>query len=455
MKRCFFPAIFFLAVGFLSVLSGCAPQSSYPSSRLREALLDICKKEYDIQDLDVKIAGKTVGVYLPLKKLFAADFKEAAVTGKVRNLETLFEPSPEALEKVEDVLFSISRVLLSTDRQFDFYVVEATDTEKTGMQLVLTGNVNDIKRVRVWDISRNEYRKRVIHELRLNRAVIWHKPVRQFFKDLETLPVTVITQKYFAGVLTPSAAQHLFFNGIFTGEAGGSKPEWIIEDIRSAPVQKNQVLVYAKVTPKINGKLILPEGKTLQYLFMLAQEKEDTVRVLRIVPFQYQDEGGKFQQIEYPKELNIDQNLEKWETEFSLTEKKLGSFLAEQLTRRVQAIVTSDERVMNTFHDVKLSFDYQEIPVPSHFSLNLEASLKDLNHYDRKSLVFHEDMIYLLSLASREFVELVRSYQFGDYDYLSLNVAQEPNQWFLGRDNLELFRRKKVDLQSLLSLPKA
>jgi len=434
--------------------SGCKSQS-YPADKIKESLLEICRQEYGIEDLDVKIAGNTIGVFLPLKKLFAADFKEAAVTGKVRNLETLFEPSPEAMEKVEDVLFSVSRVLLSTDRQFDFYVLEATDVEKTGMQLVLVGFVNDIKRVRVWDISRNEYRKRVIHELKLNRAVVWHKPVRDFFSDLEKLPLAEIEQKYFAGLLPPETIQRLFFDTVLTGAAGEKSVRWEIQDLRSAPVQRSEVLVYAKVRPQRDGQPILPNGQDdLQYLFMLSQDVEDEMRIVRIIPFQFQDETGKAQTISFPKELQIEQNLDKWETEFPLEEYKLGPFLAQQLTRRVQAIAATDERIHNTFHEIKLNFEYSEDPNPPHFNLNLEAALKELNHYNRNSLVFHEDMLYLLNIASREFVDVLRSYQFGDYNYLSLNVAQENAPWLIGRDDLELFRRRKVDLQGLLTLPK-
>lgn len=433
--------------GFL--LQGCS-QNSYPSSKIKESLLEICREEYGIEEIDVKIIGDTIGVYLPLTKLFAADFKETAVTGKVRNLETLFEPSPEALEKVEDVLFSISRILLSTDKPLKFYVLEATDVEKTGMQLVLTGNVNDIKRVRVWDISRNEYRKRVIHELRLNRAVLWHKPVRDFFKDIEDLPAAELTKKYFGDAISGETLQVLFMNALWSGKPGDKKPTWEVLDMRSASVQKNQVLVYAKIQSDLGS----PNGQKseLQYIFLLSLN-EEVARIVRIIPFQFKNEQGETETIPFPKELQIQDNLDRWETEFPLEEISLGSFLAQQLTRRVQGILAADERIQTTFRDIKLNFNYQDAE-PSHFSLDLEATLRDFNNYNRKSMVFHEDMIYLLTLASKEFVEVLRSYQFGAYDFLRVNLAQDPTPWMLGREDLEHFRRKKVDLQGLLNLPR-
>ena len=436
---------FFLGAFFLQ---GCA-KNSYPSDKIKEALVKICHEEYGIEDIDVKIVGETIGVYLLLSKLFAADFKETAVTGKVRNLETLFEPSPEALEKVEDVLFSISRVLLSTDKPLKFYVLEATDIEKTGMQLVLSGYVEDVKRVRVWDISRNEYRKRVIHELHLNRAVMWHKPVRQFFKEISLTPVEELAQKYFGDAISSEALQVLFLNSLWSGKASDKKPVWEVLEVRSASVQKNQVLVYVKVRSDL-GKPGA-EMTELQYIFLLSLTEEHA-HIVRIIPFQYKNESGQLERIPFPKELQIQENLDRWETEFPLQDMTLGSFLAQQMTRRAQALAASDERIQTTFRDIKLNFDYHEAK-PPYFSLDLEASLRDFNHYNRKSLVFHEDMLYLLTEVSKEFVDLMRSYQFGAYDHLQLNLAQDPNPWVLGRNDLELFRRKKVDLQGLLSSP--
>lgn len=442
------PALFLALSCFL--LSGCQTES-YRSDTLKEDLAEICRKEYGIENIDVKINGQTIGVFLPLQKLFSADFKEAAITGKVRNLETLFEPSPEALEKVEDVLFSISRVLLSTNKPLKFYVLEATDVEKTGMQLILSGCVDDIKRVRVWDISRNEYRKRVIHELKLNRAVIWHKPVRKFFRDLESLNVTQVQAKYFGSQMEPEALQKLFFDNLITPETVEQRHSWRIQEMRSVSLQRNQALVYVKTIPPSLKEKDLTE---LQYLFVLTVQDENA-RIARIVPFQYKGEDGQIQKIPFPRELKIQENVDQWDEEFPLEEITMGSFLAAQLNRRMQAIAASDERIQLTFGDVKMDFVFHDDVLRPYFSLELDAVLKDLNNYSRQSLVSHEDMVYLLKLAYQEFVDVLRSYQFEDYDHVQLNLAQEQNPLILGRENLELFRRKKLDIQSLLAVPKA
>ncbi|MBI3999378.1 MAG: hypothetical protein HY351_02080, partial [Candidatus Omnitrophica bacterium] len=56
-------------MGLGSLLSGCN-QSTYPEDKMESAIKEICSKEYKVDDVEVKFAGKTIGVFLPLKKLF-------------------------------------------------------------------------------------------------------------------------------------------------------------------------------------------------------------------------------------------------------------------------------------------------------------------------------------------------------------------------------------------------
>lgn len=430
--------------------SGCSAQS-YPSASLKEALEKICFEEYGISNIDVKIAGETLAVYLPLDKLFATDFKGSVIAGKVRNLETLFEPSPEALEKVEDVLFSISRVLLSTDKDFKFYLVQATDIENTGLQLILKGYVNDVRRVRIWDISREEYRKRVIHEMKQNRAVLWHRPVRKFFDELETRGIEEIIEAYFDPAMKPEAVQNLFFGALRPVGSTDPATHWEIKDIRSARVQRGEVLVYTSVHPVRSSKPVIPEGVDAQFLFLVSY-RDNEPKILRVIPFQYLNEQGVLQKIPFPQDIQIEQSLESWEQEFPVEEIHLGDFLAEQLTRRIQGLVGMDERIANTFRDVKIRVVYEKEAEKPFFSFVFDSvSLNDFNNYSRTSLLTHEDMLYLLSVISREFVDLLRSYQFGDFDHLSLSIAQESYEHVISRDTLELFRQKKIDFQGVLS----
>lgn len=435
-----------------TALSGCA--KSYPNESLKESLLEICRKEYGIENVEVKIAGDTLGVYLPFGRLFSTDLKDAIAAGRIRNVESLFQPSPEAIEKIEDLLFALSRVMMSTDVPLRFYVLQVTDVEHSGLELTLTGYLDDIKRVRIWDISRTEYRNRIMHEIHLNQAVVWHGPVRKFFQDLGTQPLDKVRLKYLGDSLSLENLKHLFFDALPPGDASPrAQVEWQIEDIRSVDLDKTGAVVYAKVNPTLKGVKTQKLSKTpLEYLFIVSIFADEEPHVVRIIPFQYRDEKGDWTKIAFPTELQLEKNLSEWRQEFTLEPLHLGTFLAQQLTRRVQADLAADERIHNTFHLIKIGFEYIEQPEPGRFAMNIQAKLRDQDGgTPGRNILLHEDMLYALNLAFREFVDLVKNYGFGGYQQISLNVSDTNVPWVLNRDQLELFRRKEVDMAGLLS----
>jgi len=140
----FYVAVFSFALLVLS-LSGCGP--TYPKDRVPEAIRDLCKTEYGVE-VEVKVIGRTIGIYVPVPELVDANL-------------AFTKP---ALEKIDDVVMSASRVALSTDGDFNFFVVIAKDPDMPGMELVLTRCVEDVKRAMVMDISRGEYLERMVTE---------------------------------------------------------------------------------------------------------------------------------------------------------------------------------------------------------------------------------------------------------------------------------------------------
>lgn len=427
--------------------AGCGSKS-YPADKLTESLIRICRTEYGIQDIHVKMVGQTLGVYLPLKKLFETDFKEIFNIAKVRNPESLFAPTPEAMSKVEDVLFSLSRVLLSTDRDIKFYILQATDIQSS-MQIVITGYLEDVKRVRYWDISRDEYRKRIVYDLKINPALTWHRPVYDFFKDLGTLSTATLRDKYFGDRVSLTELQNMFSLGTARGPKRAGPVQWKIEEIRNHVRSRNEAVVYVKVRPerKQAAADYRIETDYFEYLFV-NRLVEDRVDIEKIIPFQY-DQNGFLKRIPFPADFSVEKNIENWDDEFPISEVFLGPFLAQQLTRRVQALAAGDERIRNTFRQLKLRFVYND-EIPPHFELQTDVSLRD--RAQAGSVLMHEDMFYLLGLASREFVDVLRSYRFGNYEFLKISVDAESAPWIFGRENLELFRRNKIDMRGLLSI---
>ena len=148
MKRFSPLLVLFLAAG----LPGCAP--TYPHAALESSLIQLCKKEYGI-DVSVQLVGKTIGVQVPLEKLFDSTLKL----------------SPEVGDTLDGVILATSRVVLSTDDPPDFYVVVARDKRIPGVELKLIRYVQDIRRLNYGDLSRSEYTKRMLFEFGLGLGI--------------------------------------------------------------------------------------------------------------------------------------------------------------------------------------------------------------------------------------------------------------------------------------------
>ncbi len=455
---------FILLAAFFSA-TGC--HHSYPEERVQASLKEICKKEYGIDRVETKIVGKTIGVYLPLEKIFSTDFEEMLAGGKVKDLSSLLQISPETLDKVEDVLFSTSRVILSTDKPLDFYVLKATDTELTGITLILVGYVPDIKRVRFWDISRSEYRRRVFHDLKVNYPVIWKRPVTGVFKSLGGGKNSrEILDSYFLPGTNLESISPLFYSLILEAKLK-EKISYDILDIRSTVGRTNEALVYVKVredyVPKreyADHHFLLPSGFEAEYIFVLTKYLGD-YKINRVVPFYYVAEDGSVQKVSFPPELQLYQNLEKWREEFELEEVLLEDFLAQQITRRIQPLLADDERIQNTFTTARVVFSYAYLDQEKKkgcFSIQTNLTLKkpvplleqELASGRITAVESNEDLLYLLDVVMRECVTVLRGYWYDNYEYVKLNSVFGVSFVFKKPD-LDLYRRKKIKIGELMS----
>ena len=143
----------YLSISML--LQGCSPTYS-TEAEMMEGVKRLCKDEYQV-DVKAKIAGSTLGVYIPIKGLF--------------NLESM-KLSPEAFEKVDGVMLSVSRVALSGSRKIDFYTVVTADENVPGAEVAITRCVKDLRRFIHRDISRGEFSKRMVVDVRFNPQAI-------------------------------------------------------------------------------------------------------------------------------------------------------------------------------------------------------------------------------------------------------------------------------------------
>ncbi len=146
-------------------LSGCGP--TYPKEKLKESIIRLCKNEYKV-DVKVRTVGKTVAIYMPLEDL----------------MDFTFALTPTATEKLNDVIMSVTRVVLSTDAAYDFYCVIAHDTRIPEIQVIIIKYVNDVKRVFLGDISRGEFGKRMIVDMRLNPQSQKERSIKEVFQRM-------------------------------------------------------------------------------------------------------------------------------------------------------------------------------------------------------------------------------------------------------------------------------
>ena len=150
-------------------LIGCT--ATYPEGRVKESIIEICAKEYK-SDVLVEIAGRTMVIYLPLSDLMDFSF---ALTKK-------------ASEKINNVIFTAARVALSTEADIDFYCVIAHDTKMPELQVIIIKNVQDVKRLFANDISRGEYMKRMLIDLRWSPQAKKEQVVKDIFNKMNLDP---------------------------------------------------------------------------------------------------------------------------------------------------------------------------------------------------------------------------------------------------------------------------
>jgi hypothetical protein len=128
----------------------CTP--TYPKDKIVEGVKRLCEKEYNVS-VEVAIEATTMGVRMPIEELFDPQ---------------TFQINTKSFDKITGVMLSASRVALSSDKSIDFYTVIAYDKKVPGAEVVMTRYVDDLRRFFLGDISRGEFAKRMVFDIRFN-----------------------------------------------------------------------------------------------------------------------------------------------------------------------------------------------------------------------------------------------------------------------------------------------
>jgi len=176
--------------------AGCAP--TYPKEIVDEAIVQLCREEYSV-DVKVKVLGKTIGVYIPLEGLF----------------DQTLNISQEAADKINNVILSVSRVTLSTDAPIDFYIVIAQDPMLPEIEVVVVRYVADIKMLHYSQISRGEFAKRMIIEVKLTPQAQRERVLRDIFGRLNIEQTDELVAEYLATSEVASIGDMGYWNDNF------------------------------------------------------------------------------------------------------------------------------------------------------------------------------------------------------------------------------------------------
>lgn len=217
-------------------IAGCSP--TYPKGKFKESIIRLCKKEYKI-DVKVKTVGKTVAIYLPLTNL----------------LDFTFALTPDAGEKINQVMLNVTRVSLSTDADYDFYCIIAHDVRIPEIQIVIIKSVEDIRRFLLGDISRGEFGKRMLIDMRVAPQAQKERAVKDVFDRMK------IDKKWQEGVM-----QDFFTSEPTTlGDIGYWGGKFYIKDIKLTEFLAEEIVSRIKLSFRddkvLSGSLALKAVK--------------------------------------------------------------------------------------------------------------------------------------------------------------------------------------------------
>ena len=403
---------FILPLLLLMTLASCEG-ATYSKEKVEQSVIELCKNEYDL-DVKAKITGSTLGVFIPIEGLVDPDLKL----------------DQEAGEKIEDVALSIHRVIMSTDKPLKIYTLTARDTNAIGAEFILTGFVYDVVRVRLLDISRGEYHKRILRDFRFNPIVTGETKIKELFDAVNKNSPSMQKIKY-------------LFYPIFTiGKEGSQKLEII--NIDAKEISEQEALFYIKTREYYEPmpgfevyKAIFPPGFQNEYLILTNITLFPNPIKEIISKYFYsgteirqRNLGDTFGQYKDTGYIGID----------GLPENELdpGWFLSQQISRRVKILFSEDKRLKRRFTVQASQGSIDNKVFRFTFSISSE-----------EPAIQDEEIIFsrILKLAG----QVTHRYDFDDFEGIELlNTAPGGKKLYLSKADLEKFGRNRLKIKDLL-----
>ena len=406
----------------IAAIAGCKP--TYTNENIEQSIIKICKDDYKI-DIKTKRIANTLGVYVPINGLFES---KAQIKGREAAPEDILSDikfSKEAADRIGDVSMALSRAVLSTDAPIDFYVLVASDTKATGLQIIITRYAMDIKRLMLEDVSQGEYHQRLLMDMDFGPVNGAEETVKEFFYDLSRLSSQAIITRYFSKITNIRVESSDFF--LYLSELSyKATRRFYVTEIKGAQIDKTKVLVKCKVrenyTPAAgyeNFKFLYPSGFTNEYLILL-----DT----SYIPYMIEQVLPLLKDAPLPERFKAYEKPDAWEKGgFFLEPITLPEFLARQLASRIRELYQTDSRLKNKFAINLIKGEYQ--PQQKKFKVMFDIEAKGI----RPERADFNDVWKIIS-------DVLRHYDFKDFASVELfNIADAKKEVMLRQELLYKF----------------
>ncbi|MCX5687357.1 MAG: hypothetical protein NTV71_01730 [Candidatus Omnitrophica bacterium] len=387
---------------------------TYPTGKIEESVLKLCKDEYKLNNVEVKIVGSTLGVYIPVEGLIDPDLKL----------------NEKASKKIEGVALSIHRVVTSTDMNLKFYILTARDTQTTGAEFIIIGFVYDVVRVRLFDISRGEYFQRILREFRFNPAIAGEQKAKELFDILnQNAPM--------AESLKP-----IFYPIYVIGKTGSQKIE--ITNIESKELSDHESLLYVKTIEKYEISpgfeayaAIFPSGFKNEYLFLI--DISLLISPVKEIVSKYFYSNNEIRQ------RNLEETFKQYKDfgiigadGFPSRDLDLGWFLSRQISKRINSIFLENNELKNKFTVTSSQGDIKDRVFEFKFNIT-----SNNNQADDKSIIFGN----IIKMAGT----VLHLYAFEEYKGIEfISTSEGEKKIYLSKEDLERFRKNEIKIDSLI-----
>jgi hypothetical protein len=397
----------------LASLASCT-KPTYPAGKIEESILKLCKGEYKLDDVKVKIVGSTLGVYIPVEGLVDPDLKL----------------NEKASKKIENVALSIHRVITSTDMPLKFYILTARDVKTTGAEFMLTGFVYDVVRVRLYDISRGEYFQRILRDFRFNPAIAGEQKVKELFNALNQ---------------NASMAENLksiFYPIYIIGKKGTQRVKII--NVESKEISDHESLFYVKTSEEYEASpgfeaytAIFPSGFNNEYLLLIDLSLFASPVKEVISKYFYSNNEIRQRNLKEAFEQYIDLGIIGIDG-FPKKDIGLGWFLSQQLSRRIKSLFEEDKNLKNNFKITSSQGNLKDNVLQFKFNITLNN-----NQAGYEEIVFSK----IIKMVGT----VLHLYAFEEYKGVEfINIAGGEKKIYLSKENLEKFRKDKIDIKDIM-----